>query len=93
MKKKNLLVLLIAILFPLVVTVFIGMYTYGSFGNWDKHQTEFKESIFSEDAETSTSIENYAKFASSHYLNLSKNNKVTGNVTIDSIGISIYANY
>lgn len=71
MKKKNLLVLLIAILFPLVVTVFIGMYTYGSFGNWDKHQIKFKESIFNEEVETKTGIENYAKFASSHYLNLS----------------------
>lgn len=105
MKKKNLLVLLIAILFPLVVTVFIGMYTYGSFGNWDKHQTEFKESIFSEDAETSTSIENYAKFASSHYLNLSKNmtvysdykektvlDAVNGSYTIDNkLTISPYA--
>jgi hypothetical protein len=71
MKKKNLLVLLIAILFPLVVTVFIGMYTYGSFGNWDKHQIKFKESIFNEEVETKTGIENYTKFASSHYLNLS----------------------
>lgn len=79
MKKKNLLVLLIAIIFPLVVTIFIGAYTYGFIedkdGNplWDKHQVDFKNSIFSEDKETSVSIENYAKFASSHYLNLSNN--------------------
>ena len=79
MKKKNLLVLLIAILFPLVVTVFIGMYTYGSFGNWDKHQIKFKESIFNEEVETKTGIENYAKFASSHYLNLSSEMTVYSN--------------
>ena len=79
MKKKNLLVLLIAILFPLVVTVFIGLYSYGSITDsngdplWSKHQTEFKESVFNEDVETKTAIENYAKFASSHYLNLTQN--------------------
>lgn len=73
MKKKNLLVLLIAIIFPVVISIFIGAYTYGSFGNWDKNQTEFKQSIFNEERETSESIENYVKFASSHYLNLSSN--------------------
>ena len=31
--------------------------------------------------------------ANENKVDLSKNNKVTGNVTIDSIGISIYANY
>ena len=60
MKKKNLLVLLIAILFPLVVTVFIGMYSYGTITDsngdplWSKHQTEFKESVFNEEVETKT---------------------------------------
>lgn len=73
MKKKNLVVLLISILFPIIVTVFISMYSYGSFGNWDKNQQQFKDSIFNETAETKTSVENYAKFASSHYLNLSQN--------------------
>ncbi|MBQ8293014.1 MAG: hypothetical protein IJX78_04295 [Bacilli bacterium] len=73
MKKKNLVVLLISILFPLLVTGFIGLYTYGSFGNWDKNQKDFINSIFNEETETKTSIENYAKFASSHYLNLSEN--------------------
>lgn len=105
MKKKNLLVLLIAIIFPIIVTAFISMYTYGSFGNWDKHQIEFKESIFSKDAETSASVENYAKFASSHYLNLSQNmtvysdyqektilDAVNGSYTIDNkLTISPYA--
>ncbi len=73
MKKKNLVVLLISILFPIIVTAFIGMYSYGIFGNWDKNQTKFINSLFNEEKETKTSIENYAKFASSHYLNLSEN--------------------
>ncbi len=73
MNKKNLVVLLISIIFPILVTVFIGLYSYGSFGNWQKNQTKFIESIFNEETETTTSIENYVKFSSSYYLNLSEN--------------------
>lgn len=76
MNTKKLVVLLISIIFPLLVTAFIGMYSYGTFGNWTQNQTEFKESIFNEKVETSTAIENYAKFASSHYMNVSENMKV-----------------
>lgn len=76
MNTKKLVVLLISIIFPLLVTVFIGMYSYGTFGNWTQNQTEFKESIFNTDVETSTSIENYVKFASSHYMNVSENMNV-----------------
>lgn len=105
MKKKNLLVLLIAIIFPIIVTIFISMYTYGSFGNWDKHQTDFKNSIFNEKVETRKAIENYAKFSGSHYLNLSENmtvysdyeertvlNPVNGAYTIENkLTVSPYA--
>lgn len=73
MKKKNLVVLLISIIFPILVTVFIGLYSYGSFGNWQKNQDNFVNSIFNEKEETKSSIENYVKFASSYYLNLSEN--------------------
>ena len=76
MKTKKLVVLLISIIFPILVTVFIGMYSYGTFGNWTQNQTKFKESIFNADTETSTSIENYAKFASTHYMNVSTNMNV-----------------
>ena len=91
MNTKKLVVLLISILFPLLVTVFIGMYSYGTFGNWTQNQTEFKESIFNAEVETSTAIENYAKFASSHYMNVSGNMNVysdyesqEGTYTIDN---------
>lgn len=76
MKTKKLVVLLISILFPILVTVFIGMYSYGTFGNWTQNQTKFKESIFNADTETSVSVENYAKFAATHYMNVSQNMNV-----------------
>ncbi len=67
MKVQKFVVLLLAILFPLIVTGFIGMYSYGLIGNWTKNQENFVETIFNNKAETTTSIDNYMKFSASHY--------------------------
>lgn len=79
MKKKNLLILLISIIVPLAITTFFGAYSFGALGNRENLKEKFINSIFNENAETKTSIENYAKFAGTHYLNLSQNMTVYSN--------------
>lgn len=67
MKPTKIISFLIAILFPLVVTVFIAFYSYGAIGGWDKNQMKFVDYYFSNRNETTIQIENSIKFSSSLY--------------------------
>lgn len=79
MKIKNLLILLISVLVPLSITTFFGAYTFGALENRENLKEKFVNSMFNEKVETETSIENYLKFAGTHYSNISKDLTVYSN--------------
>lgn len=67
MKVKKSIILMIALLFPLIVTSFVGLYMYGYMGNWTNNQEKFKETMFSPDVETTKSLDNYLKLNHQSY--------------------------
>ena len=76
MKVKKSIILMIALLFPLIVTSFVGLYMYGYIGNWTNNQEKFKETMFSPDVETTASIDNYLKVNYQNYAYNKDNFKV-----------------
>ena len=69
MKTKKIIVLLIAIIVPLTITTLIGLYAYGTIGEWTGNQEKFVDEIFFADQTNEKSITNYLKFNSQKYNN------------------------
>ena len=69
MKIKKLIILLIAILAPLTITTLIGLYAYGTIGDWTGNQEKYIDELFYKDQTNEKSISNYLKFNSEKYKN------------------------
>ena len=91
MKIKKLTILLISIIVPLTITILIGLYSYGTIGDWTGNQEKYINELFYKDQTNEKSIENYLKFNSEKYRNnsdsvkLYKDYKASNLETIDAV--------
>lgn len=69
MKIKKIIILLIAIIVPLTITTLIGLYAYGTIGEWTGNQEKYINELFYKDQTNEKSITNYLKFNSEKYKN------------------------
>lgn len=69
MKIKRIIILLIAIIVPITITTLIGLYAYGTVGEWTGNQEKFVNELFYKDQTNEESITNYIKFNSEKYKN------------------------
>lgn len=67
MKINKYSIITISIVVPLVITVLVGLYSYGSIGDWTKNQENFIDHIFDQQTTSAGKIEEYVKFNSGTY--------------------------
>ena len=68
MKSKKSVVLLISILFPLIITAYVGMYMYGIVGTWKNNQEKFENNLINQDVETDKGMDTYLKLSHSSFI-------------------------
>lgn len=85
MKIKKILILLIAIIVPLTITTLIGLYAYGTVGEWTGNQEKFVNEIFYANQTNENSISNYVKFNSQKYKNHTNNIKLYKDYNADKL--------
>lgn len=73
MKIKKYLILSVSIIVPIIITILIGLYSYGSIGDWTKNQEKFVDHVFDQKDSSSSIIEEFVKFNSSQYNQLDQN--------------------
>ncbi len=67
MKIKKLVIILISIIVPLVITVLVGLYSYGAIGDWTNNQEDFVDYVFDEAKTSKDKVDLYVKFNSGSY--------------------------
>lgn len=105
MKIKKIILLLISIIVPLTITILIGLYAYGTIGDWTGNQEKYVNEIFYTEQTNEKSIENYLKFNSEKYKNHTNNitlyedykaadlkeiTTTNGKFSIDGLSFSLY---
>lgn len=73
MKAKKIIVICISIIVPIVITILVGLYSFGYIGGWTKNQEKFINNYYDEQKTSEEIIETYVKFNSTKYLNYTSN--------------------
>ena len=68
MKSKKSVILLISILFPLIITAYVGMYMYGVVGTWKNNQEKFNDKLINPNVETVKGMDTYLKLNHKSYI-------------------------
>ena len=85
MKIKRIIILLIAIIVPITITTLIGLYAYGTVGEWTGNQEKFVNELFYADQTNEKSITNYVKFNSEKYKNHTEYMKLYEDYTAEEL--------
>lgn len=80
MKIKKIIVITVSIVIPIIITVLVALYSYGSVGNWTANQRDFVDKVYEEQTTSRGKVDTYIKFNSDLY-NINTNN------------IELYSNY
>ena len=84
MKINKYSIITISIVVPLIITVLIGMYSYGAIGDWTKNQEKFVDYVFDQKDTSASIIEEFVKFNSSSYSQLDQNVELFKNYAVNS---------
>lgn len=76
MKIKRIIVICVCSLLTLFISVFVGLYTYGILGGWDKYQRSFVADYYDSLNNSKDIINTYVKFNSYNYNNHTNNIKL-----------------